>query len=662
MKTFEITSKNEFDGFAVRLQDAARAYYSGDGSQLMDDATYDAGIRALRLAQAANPEWGTAVLTEVAGGEGTGDVAHSAPMLSLDNAMDDDEVRAFISRFARLTSMAPEAIEWSVEPKLDGMALSAHYKDGNLVRVLTRGTGLMGEDVTEVARDAQGLPSHIRSKATLEVRGECVMTDTDFAVTNTARMAAGKTAFANARNGVAGILHTKRRGYAALISFLAYGAIYANSENATHSRAMDYVLTLGFTPARALMNGHDVVTGTDSLLAALAQVEGMRASLGVDIDGAVIKANDPALRAKAGEGSRAPRWAIARKFPPSVRATDLLDINVDVGRTGNLSFTAKVAPVFVGGATITSVTVHNPSQIATKGLRLPVDGQAQQVYVRRAGDVIPEIVGPVEGDTNGATFVPPVVCPRCGNALDKTNLVWRCSMGVACAVEAGIQYAVSRDNLDIDGMGERIVHSLVASGHVSDVADLFSLDLAALLTVDRLGASNARKILQGIERARALPMHRVLSALGIPMTGRSMSRRLARHFGSMPALCAASIDALREVESVETDRARSIREGLDRLGSVLDRLAALGIGQVENTQVASSELTGLTVVVSGSVPGMTRTQAQELVERLGGRASSSISANTSLLVAGPGAGSKVAKAQSLGVRVMSAEDFAALNR
>lgn len=655
-----MTTDDDFDRLAAYLQRAASAYYHGNGSQVMDDATYDAGIRALQAAQAAHPTWTAPVLTDVAGGEGAGDVAHSAPMLSLDNAMSDEEVRQFIDRLERLTGADPQSIVWTVEPKLDGMALSARYEEGRLVRILTRGTGTMGEDVTAVARTARGIPARIPTTDTVEVRGECVMNDNDFALTNQARMASGKAAFANPRNGVAGILHTKDRKYAASITFLAYGAIYEGSEDVSHSALMTYVESLGFRPARNVVPGQETVTGTVALMDAVANIEARRSTLGLDIDGAVIKVNEASLRSGAGEGSRAPRWAIARKFAPSVRETELLDIQVDVGRTGNLSFTAKVAPVFVGGATISSVTVHNPSQIAAKGLRVPNGAAAQRVYVRRAGDVTPEIVGPVEGDTSGTPYDPPTECPRCGGHLDKSNLVWRCEAGVACAVDAGIQYAVARDNLDIDGMGERIVHALVTSGRIANVADLFTLDMEALLTVDRLGESNAAKILESIERARALPMHRVLSSLGIPMTGRRMSRRLARHFGTMPALWDADIESLRQVEGVETDRAASIRDGLDRLAPVLDRLAEMGIGQVEMTETVSSELSGLTVVVSGSVPGMTRTQAQELVERLGGRASSSISAKTSLLVAGDGAGTKLAKAQSLGVRIMSAEDFAAL--
>jgi DNA ligase (NAD+) len=584
-------------------------------------------------------------------------------MLSLDNAMDDEEMEAFYARVAKLAGVGVEEISWAIDPKLDGMALSVRYEAGKLVRIVTRGNGLAGEDVTKAAAKSAGVPAVLAEPLTIEVRGECVMTHADFATANDLRVENGGAPFANPRNAVAGSLRSIHRTYSVPTTFLCYGLVYDDAEGWAFSAQMDFVAKLGFVPARSIVAGPAVVKGTKAAQAAIAVIEAGRAEFGVDTDGAVIKANEAGVRAAAGVGSRAPRWAIARKFAPDTRETELVDIVVEVGRTGNLSYTAKLTPVSVGGATISSATVHNASQIAAKGLRLPgAKGVAQKVWVRRAGEVIPEVVGPVNKETKGTkAFVAPTVCPRCGSALDTSGLVWRCVRGRACGIEEGLIYAVSRDCLDIDGAGAEIVRSLVNSGKLSDVADLFELKLADLLEVDRLGEKNAAKILASVERARALPLSKVFCALGVNMTGRSMSRRLARHFETMEALVAASPDELCEVEGVGPERAGAIKAELVALSDVIARLMAAGIGLSEGAVVAEgAPLEGEKVVVSGSVPGLSRSQAQEAVERLGGKSSSAVSASTTLLVAGEGAGSKVAKAEALGVRVMSAEDFAAL--
>jgi DNA ligase (NAD+) len=585
-------------------------------------------------------------------------------MLSLDNAMDDDEMDAFYARVAKLAGCDVASIEWAIDPKLDGMALSVRYEGGKLVRVVTRGNGLAGEDVTRAAATASGVLATLPEPLDIEVRGECVMTHADFATANDLRVENGGSPFANPRNAVAGSLRAVHRTYQVPTTFLCYGLVYEGADELSFSAQMDFLESLGFTPARSIVNGPSVVTGYGEAKAAIANIESGRAGFGVDTDGAVIKANDPQIRRLAGMGSRAPRWAIARKFAPDTRETELLDIVVEVGRTGNLSYTAKLEPVLVGGATISSATVHNASQIAAKGLRLPAKtgGVAQRVWVRRAGEVIPEVVGPVNADTTGTkAFMPPTKCPRCASALDTSGLIWRCVRGRDCGVEQGMVYAVSRDCLDIDGCGGEIVASLVSAGKLYSVADLFDLRLEDLVAVERLGEKNATKILASIERARSLPLSRVYCSLGVNMTGRSMSRRLARHFGTMEALRSATPDELCEVEGVGPERAGAIKAEMVALRDVIDRLIAAGIGVSEGTVVAAdAPLAGEKVVVSGSVPGLSRTQAQEAVERLGGKSSSSVSSSTTLLVAGEGAGSKVAKAESLGVRVMDASEFAKL--
>jgi len=659
-------SRAEFVALADQLREAAAAYYAGNGEQLMDDASYDRSLRLLGAAAGANG-WDEAddLLTQVAAGVASGDVPHSTPMLSLDNAMNDEEMAAFFGRVAKLSGVDAEKLEWAIDPKLDGMALSVRYENGRLVRIITRGNGLAGEDVTRLAKDSAGIPKLLKEKLTIEVRGECVMTHTDFEIANERRIANGGSAFANPRNAVAGSLRSIHRTYKVPTTFLCYGLVYDGAAGWKFSEQMEFLAGLGFTPAHSIVTGGvAVVTGIAAATAAISHIEAERANFGVDTDGAVIKANDPVVQMRAGQGSRAPRWAIARKFPPDTRKTELYDIVVEVGRTGNLSFTARLKPVSVGGATISSATVHNPSQIAAKGLRVPKEagGPHQQVWVRRAGEVIPEVVGPVSSDTTGTVpFPAPKVCPRCGGGLDKSGLIWRCKRGRACGMEEGLSYAVSRDCLDVEGCGPEVVAGLVAGGKLADVADLFELSMDDLLSVDRLGEKNATKILASIERARSLPLSKVFCSLGVNMTGRSMSRRLARHFGTMEALRSATKEQLCDVEGVGPERAAAIIEEMATLKPVIDRLIAAGIGLTENAVLAAgAPLAGQKVVVSGTVPGMSRSQAQEAVERLGGKSSGSVSSSTTLLVAGEGAGTKVAKAESLGIKVMSAEDFAAL--
>jgi DNA ligase (NAD+) len=692
---------DEFDELAKRLRSAAAAYYAGDGSQLMDDATYDAGIRALRGA-AAEHGWSDAddLLEQVAGGQAGGDVPHEVPMLSLDNAMNDDELKAFFDRVANKTGMLPDRIGWVVEPKFDGMALSVRYHDGLVANIVTRGNGLVGESVGHVARYVAGIPAELPGSACVTVVGECVMTHDDFAEANRIRIEHGDRPFANPRNAVAGSLRAKNHGYRVPMTFIAYGA-HAPTQDPTayttdpmperYSQTIGRLHNLGFTTAFDVIGHQPIAYGPVWAMSQIALIEQRRGTFAMDTDGAVVKADRPTVREVMGEGSRSPRWAIAVKFAPDTRETDLLDIEVAVGRTGNLSFTAKVAPVAVGGVTIESGSVHNVSEIARKGLRLPgPDGTAQRVVVRRAGEVIPEIVGVADtspGDDQTQPFVPPTQCPN-GHELDTTGIIWKCVQGRACGAAAGIRYAVSRDCLDIEGMGGQIVDALVASGAVSTVADLFELDMAKLLAVPRLGESNATKILAQVDIARHLPLARILTALGIRGTGRAMSRRIAAHFGTMAAIRAAAAEQMAEVEGLGPIKAPSIVAELAELAPVLDRLAELGVeaatdssarngavippSSVEGEVLASPvgtapsalPLAGMSVCVTGAMTGalagMSRNDINELIESLGGRAASSVSTKTDLLLTDdPESGTgKAKKARELGVEIISPDEFA----
>ena len=665
----------EFQELADELRSAAAAYYSGDGSQRMDDLSYDKGIRRLQTA-ATEHGWSDELLDAVAGGQGSGTVKHDQPMLSLDNCFDDDDLLAFIERVSKKSGIPAADLTWAVEPKFDGMMLAVSYVAGSLARIVTRGDGQSGEDVSHWASDIKGVPSTLlaSNNDTITVVGECVMSEDDFAEANKARATNGKTPFANPRNAVAGALRSLHRQYVIPLTFVAHG-IVGGDEGRLHTTTMSWLGELGFETSFDVV-GFTEATGTDEVLTRIAHIESQRASFAMDTDGAVIKANDPMVRKAMGEGSRAPRWAIARKFAPDTRQTALRNIAVEVGRTGNLSFTAELEPVFVGGTTITYASVHNPSVIAEKGLRLPKTAKSapQQVIVRRAGEVIPQIVGAANEDNLKTTvpFTPPTECPRCGSDLDTSGLVWKCIKGRDCVTAPGLIYAVSRDCLDVEGLGSTHIEALVESGELHDLADLFALTEEQLLTVPRLGQSNARKILAGIEAAKTLPLARLVAALGIRGTGRSMSRRIAAHFDSLSAIRSATVEQIAEVEGLGEVKAPSIVAELAELAPMLDRLDEMGLGKAPAPAsdsgasiTGSLPLEGMAVCVTGAMTGplagKSRNEVNELIESLGGRASSSVSAKTAFLLTADGDSGtgKSKKAAELGVRIVSPEEFAA---
>jgi DNA ligase (NAD+) len=662
------TSKKEYEAAIERVRAAAAAYYNTD-TPVMDDATYDLIARRLAVTEICNPQWVTIAVSDQvgAGAAAGGDIAHTKAMLSLDNVFTEDELRAFLARVEKLIGYPVAG--WRVEPKLDGLALSARYEDGVLTSLVTRGDSKAGEDAMHALSIIKGLPSRLADSVTLEIRGEVIMTDADFEQANIIRAAQGELPLANARNGASGTLRAKNRSYTLPLSFFAYTLLEDGQEKLDQHQAMELVAALGVATAP----GATLCVGADQVVEQVMGFLTRRASLGIPIDGAVIKVDDVATRELAGFTSRAPRWAIAYKYPADNRETGLLDITVNVGRTGNLSFTATLEPVAVGGVTVSSASVHNPTIIATMGLRLPAFKGAtpQKVYVHRAGDVIPKITGPSTTDTTDTVpFMAPVLCPNCGGPLRSEGLILACTKGRECTTAPLIEYAVGRDLLNIDGLGPAIVAQLVETGKVERVTDLFRLSERDLAGLDRVGPVLAKKILANIDGARSLPMSRVFAALGVKLTGRSMSRRLAAAFGSMDALIAASQDDLMSVEGVGVERASSIH---DELRAITDELAYLrehNIGQTEPSATGNSQasargdlpLSGTTWVVTGSMvgplSGKSRNEVHELLEALGAKTSSSVSRTTSVLLIGAGAGSKATKAESLGVKVLTEDEFA----
>ena len=656
-----LTTEAAFKSAVEQAKSAAAAYYDTDAVK-MTDVEYDGLLDLIQAAVEAHPDWDAeGLLDRVAGGQSTGgDVTHPVPMLSLGKAKTFEEV----VDFARKTGEQ----QLLVEPKLDGLAVRAVYSAGALTLVATRGDGTTGEDVTDRARSITGLPVQLADAVDIEVRGEVFMSDADFDFSNSNRVAAGKPAFVNPRNATSGALRKADADYETRVSFASYDAFGPAVEGEPSYRArMLGVARLGVLTVGELLPSIGEVTGeVERLLADIEALGEQRATLGFPIDGAVIKIDSVPARDLLGSVGRTPRWAVAYKYPADTATTILRDIEIAVGRTGRITLRAVLDPVFVGGTTVTYATLHNPKFVTDADFRL-----GDTVYVYRAGDVIPRVsaVELSQRPADAAVWEPPAGCPNCGQPWDKSSLLWRCHTP-ECSTVGRIEYACSRDVLDIEGLSEALAEALVESGLVSDLADLFKLtaeQIAALPVGDgsrQVGAKVAAKIEAEIEKAKQQTLARFITSLGIRGTGNQIGRRLAKHFRSLEALRAASLEELTEVEGVGSEKAKLIDAGLRDLSDMIDRMLANGVSPQHSEDsaqaAADSPLAGKRVCVTGSVPGLSRNEANEAVERLGGTSVSSVSKTTDLLVAGEGAGSKAEKATSLGIPIMSAEEFAEL--
>ncbi|WP_326789868.1 NAD-dependent DNA ligase LigA [Streptomyces sp. NBC_00151] len=672
--------------YAQAVEDALKAsaaYYEG-GTSVLDDDAYDRLVRGIAAWEAEHPDQ---VLPDsptgkVAGGAVEGDVPHTVPMLSLDNVFSPEEFTAWTASLARRTGHEVE--RYSVEPKLDGLAIAARYHQGRLTRLITRGDGTAGEDVSHAIGTIEGLPGELAESLTLEVRGEVLMTTAQFEHANEVRTAHGGQPFANPRNAAAGTLRAKERAYTVPMTFFGYGLLPVSGTGAeeaarlgelAHSELMARAAELGVnTTASTAVPGITAATA-EQVLARVQEIGALRAELPFGIDGIVVKADLAADQRAAGSGSRAPRWAIAYKLPAVEKITRLLAVEWNVGRTGIIAPRGVLEPVEIDGSTITYATLHNPADITRRDLRL-----GDHVMVHRAGDVIPRIEAPVAHLRTGEEqpIVFPETCPNCGSAIDTSEQRWRCEQGRNCHLVAALSYAAGRDQLDIEGLGHTRVVQLVESGLVADLAGLFSLTREQLLGLERMGETSTDNLLAAIEAAKGRPLSRVLCALGVRGTGRSMSRRIARYFATMDEVRAADAETMQRVEGIGTEKAPSIVAELVELAPLIDRLVAAGVNMTEPGATPPAEdgpdaeeggsvggpLAGMTVVVTGAMTGaleqLSRNQMNELIERAGGRSSSSVSKKTTLVVAGEGAGSKRAKAETLGVRLAAPEEFAEL--
>lgn len=688
-------TKQRLDDLKTQLTEHNHRYYVLD-APIVSDAEYDALMRELMAIEAEHPEWITPdsptqrVGAPPKGGFAT--VNHAVPMLSLGNAFNEEELVAFDQRIhdtlRQAGFLAPgEQVEYNAEYKFDGLAVNLRYEQGVLVQAATRGDGLSGEDITSNIRTIASVPLRLLGNATawpavLEVRGEVLMSHRDFEALNQEQLKRRERVFVNPRNAAAGSLRqldpritAQRR-----LRFYAYGwgevsvaqpspqqdlLAQLNHEltepYATQAEMLGWLQRLGLPVSRS----YAVVKGVQGLVQYYQRTAEARADLPFDIDGVVYKVNYLDQQRVLGFVARAPRFAIAHKYPAQEATTEVVAIDVQVGRTGAITPVARLKPVFVGGVTVTNATLHNEDEIRRKDIRI-----GDTVVIRRAGDVIPEVVAPVleKRPEHTEGFVMPQSCPVCDSAIERPEdeAIARCTGGLVCAAQRKqtLAHAVSRKALDIDGLGEKLIDQLVDSGRVKTLADLYTLRAEELAALPRMGKKSAENVIKAINAARHPRLERLLYALGIRHVGETTAREVARYYGSLENLMEAEESDLLRVADVGPIVAASIahffqephnRSAIVRLlqsGVTIDESAALS--------VHGSALTGKSVVLTGTLPTWTRDEATRYLLAAGAKVTGSVSAKTAYVVAGDEAGSKLRRAQELGVTVLDEEQLRVL--
>lgn len=664
------------EALRLLLNEANYQYYVLDAPTL-PDVEYDRALRELQDLEAAYPSLLTSDSpTQRVGAEPLktfAEVAHVIPMLSLANAFSEADVAAFDRRVREGLNRATSVIEYAVEPKFDGLAVALHYHDGVFVQGATRGDGVSGEDVTANLRTIHAVPMRLactNPPQWLEVRGEVLMLRRDFERLNANAREKGEKTFVNPRNAAAGSLRQldPRISAQRRLSFFAYGVgrIEGAELPQTHAAVMDWLAGLRLP----VSDERRVVQGVDGLMSFFATLGARRDTLPFDIDGAVYKVNRLADQAMLGFVARAPRFAIAHKYPAQEEITVVEGIDVQVGRTGALTPVARLQPVFVGGVTVTNATLHNEDEVRRKDVRI-----GDSVIVRRAGDVIPEVAAVIlERRPLRDLLTPlhppfsmPEQCPECGAPVVRIEgeAAARCSNGLSCPAQrkqALIHFA-SRRAMDIEGLGDKLVEQLLAAGLVQTPADLYALEPAQLAALERMAEKSAENLKQGIDASRGRELARFIFALGIRNVGEQTAKDLARHFGQLDALMAADNNALLEVPDVGPVVAASIRAFFAETHNqaVIERLRQVQAWQDgEARRVAAGKLAGKTFVLSGTLPNLTRDQAKALIEAEGGKVAGSVSKKTDYLVVGAEAGSKLTKAQELGIALLDEAALTAL--
>ncbi|MDF8364711.1 NAD-dependent DNA ligase LigA [Achromobacter anxifer] len=642
-------------------------HYHALDNPLISDEEYDALMRELLRMEGADSSLDTSDSpTSRVGGNRLPhleEVKHGAPMLSLANAMNEEEARAFARSVSQGLGLAESDIVYHVDPKYDGLAVRLRYENGIFVQAVTRGDGAVGEDVTAQARTIRNLPLRLQGVTVplVEIRGEVVMPIAVLQRLNKEREATGEKLLANPRNAAAGAMRqldpseTARRG----LQFFAYGLgdCVGYHPSSSHAEQVDMINRMGF----AVSKMRRVAVGTDELLEAFREFGAARAGLPFEIDGVVFKVNHLRLQEQLGWTSRTPKWAIAFKFPAMEAVTILEDIDIQIGRTGAVTPMARLKPVVVGGVTVTNATLHNQNELIRKGFLV-----GDSVIVRRAGDVIPEVVRPVEALRTGGEkpFEFPQVCPVCHSRIAKKEeeAVWRCTGGLNCKPQRlfALTHFVSRNAMNIEGFGVGRLELLLNEGIVERPSDLYMLTEERLSGLDGLGAVSAAKMVKAVQASREPEMRRFLFALGINGCGEGTAKRLAKSFSSVDEVMSASMERLMSIDDVGEYTAAQIRTFAENAASQdeLAKLLAYVSPQAQNTSVGT-ELGGLTFVITGKL-SKPRNDWEKAIEQAGGKVSGSVSKKTDFLLAGSDAGDKLTKAQAIGVRILSEDEALAM--
>ncbi|SFN11676.1 NAD-dependent DNA ligase LigA [Variovorax sp. OV329] len=655
----------------AELQHHSYMYYVLDTPEL-PDAEYDKRFQRLQEIEKAHPELRTpdSPTLRVGGAvlPGLTPVRHAVPMLSIQTETDTTATgaQAFDARVRRELGLAADAppVEYAAELKFDGLAINLRYEDGVLVQGATRGDGETGEDVTQNLRTIGQIPLRLRGDApqVLEVRGEAYMRRDDFERLNERQRERGDRTFINPRNTAAGAIRQLDPALVAQrpLSFYAYGlgeVVGWDAQPDTHSGMLDALGDFGLPVSKDRAVGQ----GAEALVEFHARIAAQRDALPFDIDGVVYKVNSLALQRQLGFKSREPRWAVAHKYPAQEQVTEVVGIEIQVGRTGKLTPVAKLAPVFVGGVTVTNATLHNEDEVRRKDVRV-----GDKVIVRRAGDVIPEVVGvlpesaALAPEQRGPVFTMPAKCPVCGSdaVREEGEVDHRCSGGLFCAAQRkeAILHFAARRAMDIEGLGDKLVEQLVDGKLIHTLPDLYKLGLSTLAGLDRMAEKSAMNLVQALEKSKSTTLPRFLFGLGIRHVGESTAKDLALHFGKLDAIMDASEEALLEVNDVGPVVAQSVHTFFQQPHNreVVEQLRASGVHWEEGEPAARAPkpLSGKTFVITGTLPNLGRDEAKDRLEAAGAKVAGSVSKKTDYLVAGAEAGSKLDKARELGVNII----------